>query len=80
MRFWRKKPEPAFSGNCLVRMYTGDGHSVGKCWHSTYDGVCPSHGDVTQYLQNYGWPRDFELPKYDGTAWAERLREQWKGK
>jgi hypothetical protein len=39
-----------FTGNCPVRQRTGDGASVGRCWHSTYGGICPSHGNVSAYL------------------------------
>lgn len=78
--FKRAKPAPIFTGNCLVRLHTGDGHGVGPCWHSTYDGVCPSHGDVGMYLQVCSehevdiWPNDYQLPQYDDNPWAERLR------
>lgn len=53
----------AFTGNCLVRQHTGDGHFVGRCYHSTYANVCPVHGDVSAWLPgDYGdWPRDYEL-------------------
>lgn len=78
----RNKPKKygTFSGNCLVREFTGDGVSVGRCYYSTYDGICPRHGDVLKYLLEAGWPRDFELPKYDGGPWAEKLREKWAGR
>lgn len=77
--FWRaKKVVPAFTGNCMVRQYTGDGHPVGPCWHSTYNGLCPLHGDVTAYLPDgrlgLSWPAEYQLPKFDGIPWAERLR------
>lgn len=72
------KPVEVFTGNCMVRLHTGDGNPVGPCWHSTYNGVCPSCGDVTAYLPDgrlgLPWPADYQLPKYDGTSWAERLR------
>jgi hypothetical protein len=74
----RAKPEPVFTGNCYVRSFTGDGHFTGRCYHSTYDGVCPLHRDVSVYLAYAGWPRDFELPMYDDDPWAENLREIWR--
>jgi hypothetical protein len=78
----RKKPHvPAFTGNCHVREYTGDGVYVGNCYYSTYDGWCPRHGDVSIYLDGVlagGWPRDFELSKWDGNKWAEELRAQFR--
>jgi hypothetical protein len=77
--FKRKPVESIFTGNCLVREFTGDGVSVG-CYHSTYNGICPRHGDVTEHFALHNWPRDFELPKYDGSPWAERLREEWRGR
>lgn len=74
---FKRKP-PAFTGNCMIRQYTADGDYVGNCYYSTYDGVCPHHGDVSEWLgfvtAYAGWPRDFELPKYDGNPWAEELR------
>lgn len=63
-----------FTGNCMVREYTADGHSVGPCWFSTYDNECPRHGDVGPYLRSGIWTADYQLPKYDGQQWAERLR------
>lgn len=67
-----------FTGNCMVREYTGDGAYIGNCYHSTYDGMCSRHGNVSEWLgwdtAHAGWPRDFELPKYDGNPWAEGLR------
>jgi hypothetical protein len=44
-------PKP-FTGNCPVRQHTGDGAFVGRCWHSTYGGVCPLHGDVSGWLED----------------------------
>lgn len=72
-------PEPVFTGNCYVREYTGDGEYVGNCYHSTYDGRCPRHGSVAIYLDDIAeWPRDFELPKWDGNKWAEGLRAKFR--
>lgn len=78
----RKPREPEATGTCLVGEYTGDGHYVGRCWYMTYDGECPRHGDVSQYLDYredspWHWPRDFELPKWDGNNWAEALRKEF---
>lgn len=78
--FRRDKPKPVFTGNCFVRCFTADGDPIGRCYYSTYDGVCPNHGDVSFQLEHAGWPRDFELPKYDGHPWAETLREEWKNR
>lgn len=65
------KPEPVFTGNCMVRQHTGDGDFVGRCYHSTYDGRCHVHGDVSAYLElapigevlgaKDVWPNDHEL-------------------
>ncbi len=78
----------AFTGLCQVREFTADGYSVGRCDFGTRDNLCPRHGDVGMYLiedslsssvHDYvplcSWPRDFELPKYDGQTWAEQLRK-----
>jgi hypothetical protein len=70
------------TGSCRVREYTGDGYYVGPCEHATHDYVCPRHGDVGAYIMdNYynesgaaAWPADYQLPKWDGNPWAERLR------
>lgn len=39
--------------NCAVREFTGDGVSVGRCWHSLRDGKCPRHGDVQAVQAHY---------------------------
>jgi hypothetical protein len=44
------RPRPEFTGNCPVRQHTADGVYVGRCWHSTYDGRCHLHGDVSRWL------------------------------
>jgi hypothetical protein len=78
----RRKPDLAavdriFTGSCRVREHTGDGGYVGACEFATYDGFCPRHGDVLAYLDGRSpWPADFELPKYDGSPWAEGLRRE----
>ncbi len=48
----RKQPEAPreFTGTCPVRQHTGDGHYVGRCYHSTYGGHCHLHGDVSRFL------------------------------
>lgn len=67
----RRKPEPerVFTGNCMVRCFTMDGYPIGRCHHSTYGGVCPTHGDVGAWLPAdplsddgwKDWPRETEL-------------------
>jgi hypothetical protein len=51
---WNRRPErpepPLFTGSCPVRQHTADGDYVGRCCHSTYDGLCHLHGDVSQWL------------------------------
>lgn len=42
--------ERVFTGTCPVRQHTGDGAYVGRCYHSTYDGICHLHGDVSHWL------------------------------
>ena len=37
--------------NCPIIEETGDGVSVGRCWFYCWDGICPRHGDVSEYLQ-----------------------------
>lgn len=39
-----------FTGTCPVRQHTADGHYVGRCYHSTYEGRCHLHGDVSVWL------------------------------
>lgn len=41
-----------FTGNCEIREHTGDGASVGRCWHSLYDNICPRHGLIEMYPDN----------------------------
>jgi hypothetical protein len=54
--------EAVFTGNCMVFQHTGDGHYVGRCYHSTYDGRCPTHGDVSACLDDLvNWPNDYDL-------------------
>lgn len=75
---FRRKQEPVriFTGSCRIREYTGDGWYVGPCEHATYNGECPRHGDVSPWLNDelLTWPADYQLPKYDNSPWAERLR------
>lgn len=34
--------------NCPINEQTGDGATVGRCWHYLSDGkTCPRHGDVS---------------------------------
>lgn len=83
LRRHESEPERVFTGNCMVRIFTGDGAGVGPCWHATYNCICPSHGDVSCYLTCCDldahipvepWPADYQLSMYDGNAWAERMR------
>lgn len=65
---FKRKPK-VFTGNCMVYQYTGDYHYIGRCWHSTYDGVCHLHGDVSRYLAEgdfYDWPT--EVPGNENLA------------
>lgn len=56
------KTNGVFTGNCMVRQHTMDKVSVGPCWHPTYNGRCPVHGNVTVYLDDLAhWPKDYEL-------------------
>lgn len=66
--------ERIFTGTCCVRQYTHDGQYVGSCMHATYNGVCPRHQDVGGYLKVGEWPPDYQLPVYDNSPWALRLR------
>lgn len=64
-RLFKRKPEPeyepAFTGNCMVHQHTGDGRYVGRCYHSTYAGVCHLHGNVSIYLDDLcEWPNDYD--------------------
>jgi len=66
-----RKPQPQFSftGNCPARSRTGDGVSVGRCWHSTYEGVCPIHGNVEAWIALADGERcsidENDLPPYE---------------
>ena len=51
-----KAAKPIDLNNCPVRERTGDGVSVGRCWHflGREDAkVCPRHGDVTEQVVEY---------------------------
>lgn len=50
MKLKRRKREPVFTGNCPVRPHTADGAYIGRCDHSTHDGRCHLHGDVSRCL------------------------------
>lgn len=39
-----------FTGNCPVVLRTADGVGMGRCYHSLYGNICPSHGDLTGKL------------------------------
>jgi hypothetical protein len=41
---------PLFTGSCPVREHQAGGAYVGRCFHSTYGGVCHVHGDVSRWL------------------------------
>jgi hypothetical protein len=62
---FKRKPKPrVFTGNCMVRQHTGDMYYVGRCYHSTYNGVCHLHGDVSGFLaigDFHAWPNDYDL-------------------
>jgi hypothetical protein len=68
MTMWpfKRKPKPkVFTGNCMVRQHTMDGHYIGRCYHSTYNGVCHVHGDVSVWLCDpsmtlWDWPNDYD--------------------
>jgi len=75
------QPEFPFTGNCPVRSRTGDGVSVGRCWHSTYAGVCPIHGDVQQWIALADGERcsidENDLPPYEQRDFGPpQLRER----
>lgn len=40
------------TGNCPIREHTADGVYVGRCEAACYDGVCPRHGRLSDYLNN----------------------------
>lgn len=42
---WRKTN----SKHCPVKLRTGDGVSVGACWHYLIGGVCPAHGRIYEH-------------------------------
>ncbi len=42
-----------FPGNCPIRERTGDGISVGRCWHALAGGHCIRHGDVSAQVEEY---------------------------
>ena len=45
---------PIQPGNCALRMYTGDGAPVGRCWHWLGGtDTCPTHGDVKEAMERY---------------------------
>lgn len=52
---WRRKQasdprtHAMFTGNCVIREHTGDGHYVGRCDFATYNHICPRHGIVVDY-------------------------------
>lgn len=48
-----RKLEPMAPNNCAIRERTGDGTSVGRCWHAVKDGQCPRHGDVRAVQDHY---------------------------
>ena len=49
---WRRRAEthPRLDGNCPIREHTGDGTYVGRCDFAVYDGICPRHGILTDYI------------------------------
>jgi hypothetical protein len=64
--FWGSdaSPEPEFTGICMVFEHAGDGAYVGRCYRSTYDYVCPAHGNVMSCLLDHsGWVNDWECKR-----------------
>lgn len=57
-----------FTGACTVRERTGDGVPVGRCFHATYDGICPRHGDVRQWLATSIDERDLEAARKEARS------------
>lgn len=52
----KSQPEQKSShvGNCPINEQTGDGHMVGRCWHSLENGtICPRHGDVSIEIAHF---------------------------
>jgi hypothetical protein len=51
--------------NCAIVQTTGDGVSVGRCWHYLHGGLCTIHGDVTAeqsaYIERGEVTKDVEL-------------------
>lgn len=45
--------KPVGYRSCPILERTGDGRSVGRCWHHCPDDVCPRHGDVSGPLSHY---------------------------
>jgi hypothetical protein len=60
----RKPQEFALTGTCPMREHTGDGVYVGRCDFATYEGHCPRHGNVQQFLGE-----DADLTAADDRAW-----------
>mgnify|MGYP000982489153 CR=1 FL=1 len=49
-----KKKFILFNRNCPIRERTGDGRSVGRCWHYVGDELrCPRHGNVESAVRKY---------------------------
>lgn len=70
-----------FADNCAVVEMTGDGLSVGRCWHYVgKERKCPRHGDVTEVQQTYvdtgNLTRSDELAREEGMTDRERAMER----
>jgi hypothetical protein len=46
-------PRPVGRSWCAVRERTADLISIGRCWFTLKDGVCPRHGDVRAVQEKY---------------------------
>lgn len=66
----RRKPKQltredvTFTGSCPMREHAGDGGYVGRCYFATYEGYCPRHGNVKQFLGE-----DADLATADDREW-----------
>lgn len=68
---FKRKPAPkVFTGNCMVYQHTGDGAYAGRCYHSTYNGVCHLHGDVSWSLSYGFWYNDFEIDRGEDVSYG----------
>ena len=62
----------AFDGvTCPVREHTADGYPVGRCDFAVYEGYCPRHGHLAEYLDADGSGDDRNFPSYGSRIWPE---------